>query len=40
VTTGRFTNMGTLMFMAAVVVFLIGLVAEQITAMTYSRSSS
>lgn len=39
-TTGRFTNMGTLMFTAAVIVFLIGLVAEQITAMTYSRSSS
>ena len=37
-TTGRFTNMGTLMLMAAVFVFLTGLVAEQITAMTYGRS--
>lgn len=36
--TGRFTNMGTLMFTAAVIVFLVGLVAEQITAMTYGRS--
>lgn len=36
--TGRFTNMGTLMFTAAVLVFLIGLVAEQITAMTYGNS--
>jgi glycosyltransferase involved in cell wall biosynthesis len=35
---GRFTNMGTLMLTAAVVVFLIGLVAEQITAMSYGRS--
>jgi len=39
-TSGRLTNMGTLMLMAAVIVFLIGLVAEQITAMTYARSSS
>ena len=38
--SGRFTNMGTLMFTAAVVVFLIGLVAEQITAMSYARSQS
>lgn len=38
VTAGRFTNMGTLMLMAAVFVFLTGLVAEQITAMTYGRS--
>lgn len=36
--TGRFTNMGTLMFTAAVLVFLIGLVAEQITAMTYGST--
>ena len=37
-TTGRFTNMGTLMLTAAVIVFLIGLVAEQITAMTYAQA--
>lgn len=39
-TEGRFTNMGTLLYTASVLVFLIGLVAEQITAMTYARSSS
>lgn len=33
----RFTNMSVLLFSAAVIVFLIGLVSEQITAMTYRR---
>ncbi|GMU44787.1 MAG: hypothetical protein AMXMBFR25_27730 [Lysobacterales bacterium] len=37
-TTGRFTNMGTVMLTVSVLVFMIGLVAEQITAMTYARS--
>ncbi len=37
-TAGRFTNMSMLMFSAAVIVFLIGLISEQITALTYSRS--
>ena len=37
-TMGRFTNMSMLMFSAAVIVFLIGLISEQITALTYSRS--
>lgn len=32
---GRFTNMSTLLFSAAVIVFLIGLVSEQITGLTY-----
>lgn len=32
---GRLTNMSTLMWSAAVVVFLIGLVSEQITVLTY-----
>lgn len=32
---GRLTNMSTLMWSAAVIVFLIGLVSEQITALTY-----
>jgi glycosyltransferase involved in cell wall biosynthesis len=32
---GRLTNMSTLLWSAAVVVFLIGLVSEQITALTY-----
>jgi glycosyltransferase involved in cell wall biosynthesis len=37
VTAHRFTNMSALLFSAAVIIFLIGLVSEQITAMTYRR---
>ena len=37
-TMGRFTNMSILLFSAAVIVALIGLISEQITALTYSRS--
>ena len=37
-TIGRFTNMSMLLFSASVIVFLIGLISEQITALTYSRS--
>ena len=37
-TTARFTNMSLLMFSAAVIIFLIGLISEQITALTYSKS--
>ena len=37
-TMGRFTNMSALLFSAAVIVFLIGLISEQITALTYSKS--
>jgi glycosyltransferase involved in cell wall biosynthesis len=33
--SGRLTNMSTLMWSAAVIVFLIGLVSEQITSLTY-----
>jgi len=36
-TLHRFTNMSVLLFSAAVVVFLIGLISEQITALTYRR---
>ena len=36
-TQGRFTNMSVLLFSASVIVFLIGLVSEQITALTYRR---
>jgi glycosyltransferase involved in cell wall biosynthesis len=36
---GRLTNMSTLLWSAAVVVFLIGLVSEQITALTYRRDA-
>jgi len=35
---GRFTNMSLLVFSAAVIIFLIGLISEQITALTYSKS--
>ena len=38
VTSGRFTNMSMLLFSAAVIIFLIGLISEQITALNYSRS--
>ncbi|MGQ4584522.1 glycosyltransferase [Lysobacter sp. F60174L2] len=38
VTMGRFTNMSTLLFSAAVIVFLIGLVSEQITSLTYTKA--
>jgi glycosyltransferase involved in cell wall biosynthesis len=38
VTMGRFTNMSLLVFSAAVIIFLIGLISEQITALTYGRS--
>ena len=35
ITAGRLTNMSTLLFSASVIVFLIGLVSEQITSLTY-----
>ena len=38
VTMARFTNMSLLLFSAAVIIFLIGLISEQMTALTYSRS--
>lgn len=34
---GRFTNMSVLLFSAAVIIFLIGLISEQITNLTYRR---
>ncbi len=37
-TSGRFTNMSMLVISAAVIVFLIGLISEQITALTYKGS--
>ena len=36
-TQHRFTNMSMLLFSAAVIVFLIGLISEQITALTYRK---
>jgi hypothetical protein len=35
---GRFTNMSALLFSASVIVFLIGLISEQITALTYRKN--
>jgi glycosyltransferase involved in cell wall biosynthesis len=35
---GRFTNMSLLVISASVIIFLIGLISEQITALTYSKS--
>lgn len=34
---GRFTNMSLLLFSAGVIIFLIGLISEQITALAYQR---
>lgn len=39
VTQHRFTNMSALLISASVIVFLIGLISEQITALTYRRES-
>ena len=39
-TAHRLTNMSVLLFSAAVIVFLIGLISEQITALTYRREGS
>ena len=35
---GRFTNMSLLVFSASVIVFVIGLISEQSTTLTYSKS--
>ncbi len=37
-TSGRFTNMSMLIISASVIIFLIGLISEQITALTYSKT--
>lgn len=37
ITVHRFTNMSALLFTTAIIIFLIGLVAEQITLLTYSQ---
>ena len=38
-TDGRFTNMSALLFSASVIIFLIGLISEQITSLTYRRDA-
>lgn len=40
VNDGRFTNMSALLFTTAVIVFLIGLVSEQITSLVYQHAAS
>jgi hypothetical protein len=40
VTAHRLTNMSVLLFSASVIVFLIGLISEQITSLTYQRNSN
>ena len=37
-TMGRFTNMSALLFITSVLVFLIGLISEQITMLIYQRT--
>lgn len=39
-TTGRFTNMGVLLFITSLLIFLIGLVSEQITQLLYSHKKT
>jgi hypothetical protein len=39
-TSHRFTNMSALLFITSVLVFLIGLVSEQITLLTYKDSET
>jgi len=39
-TAGRFTNMSALLLSAAVIIFLIGLISEQITSLTYLAARS
>ena len=36
-TDGRFTNMGVLLFSTSIMIFLLGLVSEQITALFYQN---
>ena len=38
ISVGRFTNMSLLVLSASVIIFLIGLISEQITALTFTRS--
>lgn len=38
-TDGRFTNMGALLFSTSIIIFLMGLISEQITALLYKSSS-
>jgi len=37
-TRGRFTNMGALLFLTSVIIFLVGLISEQVTSLMYQPS--
>ena len=37
-TTNRFTNMSALLFMTSVIIFMMGLISEQISQMRFERS--
>jgi glycosyltransferase involved in cell wall biosynthesis len=39
ISTGRFTNMSALLFLTSILIFLIGLVSEQITMLLYQKSN-
>ena len=39
ITTGRFTNMSALLFMTSIIIFMMGLVSEQICQMRFERRS-
>ncbi len=39
-TDGRFTNMGALLFSTSIIIFLMGLISEQITSLLYKSSSN
>ena len=35
----KFTNMSAMFFLASIIIFLVGLVSEQITMLTYAKTS-
>jgi predicted PurR-regulated permease PerM len=39
ITENRFTNMSALLLSASVIIFLIGLISEQVTALTYRKDA-
>ena len=39
-TDGRFTNMGALLFSVSILVFLMGLISEQITTLMYQKTEN
>ena len=39
ITASRFTNMSALLLISSIMIFLMGLISEQITTLTYSNKS-